>query len=769
MSYIGQSIPRLEDGRLLRGGGSFVGDLSFEGSLDAIFIRSTEPHAIIKAIHVDDAMSAPGVVAVFTEEQLLGVAKSVHVMRRPWVAFKQGAEHPLLAMGKTLYVGQPVVMVVAETLQEAEDAAASIVIEYETLSPISMSEADSGEGDPIHALFGDNVVLQDGVTNGAADARMKEATTIATGKFTVPRVAPCPMEPRGVLANYDKDSHRMTVWTSTQSPHEIRTQLAHVFGEDGPDCHVIAPDVGGGFGQKHHLYPDEAVVVFGAYVLGRPVRWMEERQENIIASQARGYAGEMEIGLDESGRVLAVKANITADLGAYHIYGSFISPDLVMRRLTGPYDVQDIAVDLRALVTNGPPTGPYRGAGQPEASFMMERMIDIAAQTIEMDPAEFRRRNLIRPEQFPYTTAGQLPYDTGNYEAVLDRALELSNYYEFRATQSANDRLSESLLGIGIATITNGSGGSGGVTARSSYARLTITRSGTIIVDSDVSPHGQGMATTFAQLVSDQLGVDPPMVRLRTGDSSMSTPAGPGSGTYASRSLVIGGSAVYEAAGMVRDILLKTAAQALEVPLASVRLEQGYAVSESDAPARISLVEIAAMAGMPPEHGSDGLFELEHTYVLPASAFTFACHVAVVEVDVSSGEVTLNKYVAVHDPGPVVNPVIVKAQIMGGIAQGLGEAMQESVEYDSDGRTDSTSFMTYGIPIASDMPDVIIDLLETRSTLTPTGMKGIGEAPAAASPVAYVNAVHDALRSLKIKPIEMPLTPPKIWSAIHGC
>lgn len=765
MTYIGRSIPRIEDDRLLRGRGHYVADIRLPGMLHAVFVRSTEPHARVLGIEAEAARAFPDVVAVFTSEEFGG---RVEVMRRPWVDTRAGAEHPLLAGDRVCYIGQPVAVVIAESLAAATDAAALVDVRYEPLEPLTdvVWAADS-RSTPIHANLGDNIAMHGPVTSGDPGAAFAAADRVVEGAFWVPRISAAPLEGRGTVAAYDNGSHTLDVWVSAQSAHEMRTQIVHVLGDDPPEVHVVAPDVGGGFGQKHHLYPDEAVTVLASRRLARPVQWVEQRQENLVASHARGFWGNVEAALRSDGRLLGLRARLIGDLGAYHIHGSFISPDLTSKRITGPYDVQDVDVDLVGVVTNAPPMGPYRGAGQPEATFMMERIMDLAARELDLDPAEIRRRNLVQPEQFPYTTAGQLPYDTGNFPAGLERALELSGYQGWRMEQLSRGHDGDRLLGVGLGVITNGSGGSGGQAARSSYARVSVQLDGSVVVDSDVSPHGQGMPTTFAQLVADQLGVAPEQVTLRTGDTALSKPVGPGSGTYASRSLVIGGSAVFEAAGLAREALAATAALAFECPAGDVVIAEGIASRSSDPSKQLGLGELARLALQGRGPSETGGFEIEHVFVLPASAFTFAAHVAVVEVERATGRVEILDYVAVHDPGPVVNPVIVKAQIMGGIAQGLGEAMQEAVEYGPDGRTTAVSLMDYAFPLAEDIPDATIDLLETASTLTPMKMKGIGEAPAAAAPAAYANAVVDALTPLGVRHLDMPLTPEKVWRAIQ--
>jgi carbon-monoxide dehydrogenase large subunit len=744
--------------------------VSIPGTLHMIVVRSTEAHAVIRAIDASSAVALDGVVSVVTGADLPG---TLDVMVRPGVDVQLGAEHPLLAHDRVMYVGQPVALVIAETLAIAEDAADLVDVQYYPLPAVIDARISASASTPIHSGLDSNVVLRTPVLSGHPDAAFANADRVVSGTFGVPRVSPSPMEGRGCIAYFDEDEQRLQVTTSTQASHEIRSQLLHVFGnlygDNAPAIHVVSLDVGGGFGQKHHLYPDEAAAVVMAYRLGRPVRWIESRHENLIASHARGFVGDIDVAVREDGRILGMRARVVADLGAFQIHGSFLSPDIAGKRMTGPYDIQDLDMQMLGVVTNKPPVGPYRGAGQPEASVMMERMMDRIAMEFGLDPVDVRQKNLIQPEQFPYTTAGGVIIDSGNYQSAFERALELAEYAHWRSEQAASRvREDGKLLGLGVATTASGSGGSGGAAARSSFARVTIDSHGHVLVDSDVSPHGQGMSTSFAQLVADQLGVIPEMITLQTGDTDKSMPYGPGTGTYASRSLVIGGSAAHEAAKEASKLLQAVAAQALECDPATVRTEQGRAFSTTNPPRTMTIGELANLAQRDREPTASGSLEFEHIFTLPSSAFSFAAHVAVVEVDPSTGRVEFKCFIAAHDCGVAVNPLIVHGQIAGGVAQGLGEALVEVVEHDANGAPSATSLMDYSMFQAEDMPIVTPELLATPTLLTPTGMRGVGEAPSVASPAALANAVMDALSPLGVKHIDLPLTPERIWSAVRG-
>jgi len=768
-TYTGQSVKRNEDPPLLRGQGAYVDDVLLPSMLHVAFVRSVHAHARITGVDVERASSLAGVALVLTGTEMRSVASDLSVLRRAGVNTKEGAEHPLLANDRVLYVGQPIAMVVAYTKAIAEDAANLVGVSYDPLPAlVDVSEAALGSDVLLHPGWEGNIALTHGVKNGDADAAFARADAVVQCSFWVPRLAPSPMECRGVVADYTAATRTATVWISSQSTHEIRTQLGHVYGDLIGDFRVIVNDVGGGFGQKHHLYPDEAAAVYASYRTGRPVKWVEERGENMIASHARGYAGTIEAAVRKDGRILGLRARFLADLGGYHIHGSFTSPDVATKRIWGPYDVQDVDVEMLGVMTNKPPTGPYRGAGQPEVSYCMERAMDLIADQLRLDPAQVRRINLIAPERFPYRTAGGILYDSGRYEAALDRALVIADYAGWREEQAKRSNGADTLLGVGIATITSGSGGSGGVAARSSYCRITIQPDGHVIADSDVLPHGQGMPTTFAQIVADELGLAPTDITLRTGDTTLTKPYGPGTGTYASRSLVIGGSAAYEAARAARETLIATAAAAFECECDDIDLQEGSLARKGEPARELPIGEVAVLAQQGREHTESGGLEIEYVYTLPSSAFSFAVHVAIVEVDRRTGLVDVKRLVAVHDCGPIVNPMIAMAQVAGGVAQGLGEVLQEAVEHDDDGQPSATSFMDYAMPAVQDMPELTVDLLATPSTLTPTRMRGIGEAPSVASPVAVANAVADALAALGVGEIGMPLTPGRVWAAIQA-
>jgi carbon-monoxide dehydrogenase large subunit len=767
-TFTGQPMKRMEDERLLRGAGTFIADLDTPGMLHMAVVRSTEAHARIVAIDASAATACAGVVAVVTGTDLAGSMPALEVMRRPGSNSVPGAEHPILATRKAMYIGQPLAFVVADSAAVAEDAVELVSVGYDTLPAVVDPHEPSPAGmPPIHDGFDDNVAMRTTVAMGDPAKAFAEADRVVKGSYWVPRLSPAPAEGRGALAYFNDTEGRMQVWTSTQASHEIRAQLAHLLGDTVPDIHVVSLDVGGGFGQKHHLYPDEAGVVVMAQRLGKPVRWIESRRENFVASQARGYAGDIEAAVRSDGQILGMRARMVADMGAYQIHGSLLSPDISAKRITGPYDIHHMDMEMVGVMTNKPPVGPYRGAGQPESSIMMEQIIDRIAVELELDPVEVRLANLIHPEQMPYTTVGGIAIDDGNYPHAFARSLETARYADWRTEQTRRRADGDGkLIGIGVATTASGSGGSGGDAARSSYCRVTVDETGHVWLDSDISPHGQGMATSFAQLVADELGVDPASITLRTGDTDLSKPYGPGTGTYASRSLVIGGSAAVHASRTTRDLLATVAAQAMECDEPTVWIAGGVVRTTADTSRAMAIGEVAALAQRGRLATDSGSLEVEHIFTIPSSAFTFAAHTVVVEIDRATGELTIPEYVAAHDCGVAVNPLIVHGQIAGGVAQGAGEALVEVIDHDSNGIPSATSYMDYAVFSAEDMPRIGVELLETPSKLTPTGMRGVGEAPSVASPAAIANAVMDALRPLGVRHLDMPFTPERIWSAI---
>jgi carbon-monoxide dehydrogenase large subunit len=522
--------------------------------------------------------------------------------------------------------------------------------------------------------------------------------------------------------------------------------------------------VGGGFGRKSDVWPEEIAIGYAAIELGRPVKWIEERSENMLAAHGRGYTADVEAAVKSDGTVLALRIRMIADLGAYFLPSSGGPLGNVVQRVAGPYKIPAMEVECLGVMTNKPPTGPYRGAGGPEAAVPTERIFDAIAAELEMDPAELRRVNFVPSNAFPYDTATGLTYDSGDFQTALDRALELADYDGVRRGQRG--ATGGTLRGIGVGTAVKASGGKAGV--RRSLARVEIDRVGHVDVFTDVSPHGQGTETSFSQIAGDVLGIEPSQITVHHGDTnSLAT----GGGTTATRGLAVGGNAVYEALQAAKATIREAASGLLRCPADQVTLAGGNALSGLDRHAAVSFAEVAEaahrkarIAGMP-----EAALVFEVDYTLPANPYGFAAHVATVDIDRGTGEIRLAGYVAVHDCGPMINPMIVRGQIQGGITQGIGQALSEGVFYDEQGQPLNGSLMTYGVPNAEDTPAFVLENQETPSPTNALGIKGIGELPTVASPVAIANAVADALAQagVSMAGVDMPLTPEKIWRALN--
>ena len=757
--YIGQPLARYEDDRLLRGNGTFIADMTLPDMAHVAIVRSPHAHARIERIDASAALAMPGALAVITADDIEPGA-SLESVGRPGMQIKKGGAHPILAAGRAFYAGQPVAAVAAETAAQAADAAARVAVDYEPLEAVNdLERAANGGYPPLHPAMESNVGASQRTGGGDVDGAFDAADRIVEGSFVVPRLAPMPMEGRGCIARFDADG-ALTFWSSNQSAHDTLHHIEEALTLPG-EARVITPDVGGGFGHKHHVYPEEAAAIVLAMRLGRPVKWVEERSENIHSAHARGLEASVQAAVTNDGRILGLRARFLSDLGAYWISGAFTSPDNAAKRITGPYHVPAYDGEQLCLMTNRPPITSYRGAGQPEGTFCMERMLDIIAEDLGLDAVDVRRRNLIPPEQFPYTTASGTPYVDGDYEPVLDRALDVAGYDGLLARRE-RERAEGRVVGLGIALSTKGSGGTGGDAARSSAAAIEIDEDGRVRLTTDISPHGQGNATTFAQITADALGVAPSDVSVVHGDSGAIEPFGPGAGTYASRGLVIGGHAVHQTALQTRDRLLDAASHLLETPADDVTLAGGAAVSRSDPSRSAPLGRLASLVG-----GADGGFRHYSTFTLPPGSFAFAAHIAYVEIDPDSGAVDVRDFVAVHDVGNLINPLIVEGQIHGGVAQGFGEAMCEAVSYAEDGRPREWSFMDYAMPLAEDLPHLVVETHATEAKNGALGVRGIGEMPSVASPVALANAVHDALRQVgAAEEVGIPFTPERIWRAV---
>jgi carbon-monoxide dehydrogenase large subunit len=591
-----------------------------------------------------------------------------------------------------------------------------------------------------------------------------QADHVVRQRYQVQRLAPAPMEPRAVMAEYQSRGDLLTVWDSTQHPHEIREHIAHLLDRPKESVRVVAPDVGGGFGEKGCLYPEEVIIPYLSMLLNRPIKWAEERQENMTAFHGRGHTIDVEAAAKSDGTLLGIRVQIVADLGAYFLLSTPTVPVLTSHRLTGPYRTPAMSVEVQGIITNKPPTGAYRGAGGPEAAFCMERTMDLIAKDLGLDPVEVRRRNFIAPDTFPYETPTGITYDSGNYGEALDRALALSDYQYWK--QQAQQRLSSTntLIGVGLATVVKGSGAR--VIRLTDHARVIVDPSGRITVHTGVSPHGQGSATTFSQVAADELGVTPGDVQVLHSDTDILPEGG---GTSGSRGMIAGGSAMYYVLEEARRKLTAIASHLLHCPAQDVTLKDGRAFNRQKPEQAVPFSQVARAAYdeelLPP--GVEPGLDFTGTHSLPASPYAFGAHVAVVEVSRETGQVTILKYAAVHDAGRIINPMLAEGQVQGAIAQGIGQALLEGMVYSEDGQPLTGSLMDYALPRAENTPDLTLGTIETPSPVTPLGVKGIGELPTLAAPVAVANAVMNALAPLGIRHIDTPLTPEKIWQAIH--
>ncbi|MCH7737564.1 MAG: xanthine dehydrogenase family protein molybdopterin-binding subunit [Chloroflexi bacterium] len=765
MTYTGQSVRRFEDHRLLTGQSSFVDDMKLPGLLHAVVLRSIHAHAIIRSIDVSGASRLPGVVAVFTAADIQDLA--VHMPTRDNIddVDMTPPRHPVLASDKVCYVGQAVAAVIAEDPYTAADALEQIVVDYEVLPAVVDPYQAMEEGAVVvHPDLHRNVSLRTVSAGGDLDAAFAQAEHVVRQTYQVQRLAPAPIEPRGVMADYQAEKDLLTVWDSTQHPHVVREHLVDLLGRAESGVRVVAPDVGGGFGEKASLFPEEVLVPYLAILLGRPIKWVENRQENMTAFHGRGHSVEVEAAVKSDGAILGIKVRIVADLGAYYLTSTPTIPVSTSHRLTGPYLTPAMSVEVQGVVTNKPPTGAYRGAGGPEAAFCMERTIDLIALDLGLDPADVRRRNFIPPEAFPYDTPTGITYDTGEYESAFDLALKLSEYDKWRERSRQQSKDDDLLIGVGLATVVKGSGAR--VIRLTDHARVIVGPSGDVTVHTGVSPHGQGTETTFAQMTADMLGVTPADVEVLHSDTDV-LPAG--GGTSGSRGLIAGGSSLHVVLQEAREKLGAIAAHLLECPKEDVVLQERLAFSRRSPQNTVPFERLAEAAYaeelLPP--GQEPGLDFRGSHTLGKSPYAFGAHVAVVEISRETGAIKILKYVAVHDSGTIINPMLMEGQVHGAVAQGIGQALLEEIVYSPEGQPLSGSLMDYALPRADNMPGFTLDTLETPSPITALGVKGIGELPTLAAPAAVANAVMDALSRTGVRHIDTPLSPEKVWRAIN--
>jgi carbon-monoxide dehydrogenase large subunit len=674
-------------------------------------------------------------------------------------------EHPLLAKDKACYVGQAVAVVVAQDPAVARDALECIAIDYEPLSPVlDPDTAAESQAPVIHAALGTNVALRVRQRAGDVEAAFAQADHVIRQRYLVPRLVPAPLETRGVVAQYQPEATLLTVWNSTQAAQRVKHYLSSLLNQPEHTLRVVAPDVGGSFGVKDCIFPEDVLVPHLAMRLGKPVKWVEERREDMLAYHGRGMSLEIEAAVRGDAVLLGIRVRVVADIGAYFLLTTSSAPFNAVRRITGPYHIPAVDLELLGAITNKTPTGAYRGTGSPEAAFCLERTMDLIARDLGLDSAEVRRRNFIPPDAFPYQSAAGLTYDSGQYLQGLNRALELLDYAGWRE-QARRRGTHEPLLGIGLATFTKSSGAAGD--HRVETARMTIEPSGQVTVYTGISPHGQGNATSFAQIVADALGLPPSQVRVQHGDTAI-VPFG--EGTSASRGLIVGGSAVYAAVQEGRQTLQRLAAQLLNCAAEDVRFQDGRVFDQRRPQAQLTFAQLATAAytGELLPAGLDKGLDFSAHYTLPNAPISFGAHAVVVEVDRETGEVKILRYVGVHDCGQIVNPKLVEGQIVGGIAQGIGQALSEGMVYSEEGQPLTGSLLDYAIPKPTDIPNLILDTLETPSPTNPLGAKGIGSVSTVPPPAALANAVVDALSRFGVRHLDTPLTAERIWRALQG-
>jgi aerobic carbon-monoxide dehydrogenase large subunit len=760
-SMFGLPVLRTEDPRFLRGRARYLDNIPIEGASRAVFARSIMPHACLNGVDVEEARAMPGVLAVL-------LADDVDLPRMPPSGNVEASHETLagpfgrevLARDTVRFVGEAIGCVVAETLAQALDAAETIFPDYDPLPAVTdVEEAAAADAPLLWPAFGTNVAHAFG-DEERTDV-LAGADVVVRGRFVNQRLAPVPMETNGIAVIPESDG-AFTVYVSTQVPFDVRDDLAEVLGVEKAQVRTIAPDVGGGFGAKLQIYPEYLVIARAAQMLGRPVRWVESRTESMLnLTHGRAQVQRVELGATRDGILVGMRVDLLADMGAYPI-GAFM-PTTTQEMLSGVYRFPAIACSGRSVVTNATPVAPYRGAGRPEATALVERAMDMLATELAMDPAELRRKNLIEPAAFPFTTASGTTYDVGDYEPALDEALRRADYHGLRGAQQARRTRGDHLaLGIGICSYVE-------ITSFSSkeFGPVEVRPDGEVTVMAGTSSHGQGHETAFAQIVSAVLGV--PMERITVIHSDTGV-VPQGQGTWGSRSLQAGGSAVFERATEVLEKARSIAAHLLEVDVADVTLAEGGRLSVAGAPERsIGWDELAAAApdpaclpdGMEPGLAAAGRFRMR------GSTFPFGTHVAVVEVDIETGDVRLVRHVSVDDCGRILNPALVQGQVHGGLGQGIAQALYEEVRYDATGNPITGNLATYLMPSAAELPWFETAHTETPTPLNPLGAKGIGESACIGSTPAVQNAAVDALAHLGVRHLDLPLSPERVLDAIR--
>ena len=777
-STFGSGIRRREDPRLITGSASYTDDITLPGMLHAALLRSPYAHARINSIDTAQASEAPGVVAVYTGADTDGeIAPAPCAWLLPDSDLKI-AEYHCVAKDTVRYVGDIVAIVVAESRYQAYDALDLIDVDYEPLDAVVEPKKSAADGAPqLHGEIEGNQAFHWKVTGGGdIDEAFSKAEVVVKETIIQQRLIPNAMEPRATLASYTTATGELTVWNTTQNPHILRFLSSLVMGVPEDRLRVIAPEVGGGFGSKIAAYPADFITMFCSKKLGVPVKWVESRSENYQATtHGRDHVQEIELAATADGKITGLRATVWAGMGAYLSTAAPGIPTILHGlMLSGVYDIPAIHEDVYGLYTNTTPVEAYRGAGRPEATFMVERLVDLLAAKLGLDPAEVRRRNFIPKFDDGHDVVTGLTYDSGDYDGALSKLLGESGYEQLRADQ-AEARKNGRYIGLGLSTYVEicGLGPSqvaGAIGFQGGLWESAIVRfhpSGKVHVMIGASPHGQGEETTFAQIIAGELGVSPDDVKVIHGDTD-NTPMG--WGTYGSRTTAVGGAALALAARKIRDKAKVIAAHLLEAAVEDMDYDDGKFFVKGSPDSSKTIQDIALMANVAwnmPEGVEAGL-EATTFYDPPNFVFPYGAHLAVVEVDPDSGNVELKRYVAVDDCGPQINPVIVEGQVHGGIVQGIGQALWEEGVYDDDGQLLTGTMLDYALPRADRLPDIEVHSTVTPSPHHPLGVKGIGEAGTIASTAAVYNAVIDALAPLGVEAVNMPLTPERVWRSIQA-
>jgi len=765
---MGAEVKRKEDPRLITGTSAYVSDISLPGLHHVAFVRSPHPHARIRGIDAAAARRRPGVVLVVTGQDIQAHCAAIPLATSPSAEgggstgpATVGRQHYPLSIGVVRHVGEAVAAVVATSEAAAIDAVGDVIVDWEPLPAVTDAFRAMADGAP--QLFGDaarNVEHTNVIKAGDPDAVFAKSHRVVKQRMVSQRLCGVPLETRAALAAPDPVTGGLMVWSSHQAPHNLRNDLAAALSMPQNTIRVIAPEVGGGFGVKFGLYPEDTVLATLARLHRIPVRWTETRMEHMLATtHGRAQVTDLEAAVDRDGTIAALRMHVTANIGAYPVF-TFI-PDLTLMMGVGVYRIKHIELKSTCVFTNTTSVAAYRGAGRPEAAYYLERLVDIIADELSMSPEEVRRKNFIPPDAFPYAAPTGQRYDSGEYDRALTRVLDISRYGALRAEQrERRAHKDQKLLGIGMSCYVEMCG-----FGPFESAVVRVEPSGTVTAFTGTSPHGQGHETTFAQIIADHLGVDFDRIVVRHGDTS-NTPMG--NGTGGSRSLAVGGSAMLRAAIKVQDKARHVAAYMLEAAADDVALvDRRYQVK--GVPARsLTLAQIAARAysDQLPD-GLDSGLEATDFFRPPQLIYPFGAHVAVVEVDRETGAVTVRSFFSVDDCGQRISPMLVTGQIHGGLAQGIAQALLEELVYGEDGQLVTGSLMDYTVPRADDLPSFVTDQTVTPTPFNPMGAKGIGEAATIGSTPAVANAVVDALRPFGVRHLDMPLRPERVWQAIQ--